>query len=76
VVTGTAVERARQLETSCEGIFAIGDVRAGSVKRVAAAVGDGAGVVAEVHGYLAAKDRDVADSLALTESRRLIAVAR
>src|SRR5277367_2835247 len=74
VVTGPAVDRARQLETSCEGIFAIGDVRAGSVKRVAAAVGDGAGVVAEVHGYLAAKDRDAADSLALTESRRLIAV--
>jgi thioredoxin reductase (NADPH) len=75
VVTGAAVERARQLETSCEGIFAIGDVRAGSVKRVAAAVGDGAGVVAEVHGYLAAKDRDAADSLALTESRQLIAVS-
>ena len=69
VVTGAAVERARQLETSCEGIFAIGDVRAGSVKRVAAAVGDGAGVVAEVHDYLASKDRDVADSLVLTESQ-------
>ena len=41
------------LETSRRGIFAIGDVRAGSVKRVAAAVGDGAQVVAAIHGYLA-----------------------
>jgi thioredoxin reductase (NADPH) len=35
-------------------VFAIGDVRAGSVKRVAAAVGEGAQVVAMLHGYLAA----------------------
>ncbi len=41
------------LETSRRGIFAIGDVRAGSVKRVAAAVGDGAQVVAAIHAYLA-----------------------
>jgi thioredoxin reductase (NADPH) len=41
------------LETSARGIFAIGDARAGSVKRVAAAVGDGARVVAAVHAYLA-----------------------
>lgn len=42
------------LETSVEGIFAIGDVRAGSTKRVAAAVGEGAAVVAQIHGALAA----------------------
>ncbi|MEO8455599.1 MAG: FAD-dependent oxidoreductase [Sphingomicrobium sp.] len=42
------------LETSRRGVFAIGDVRAGSVKRVAAAVGDGAQVVAAIHSYLAA----------------------
>jgi thioredoxin reductase (NADPH) len=43
----------RSLETSCPGIFAIGDVRAGSTKRVAAAVGEGAQVVATLHRYLA-----------------------
>jgi thioredoxin reductase (NADPH) len=41
------------LETSRPGVFAVGDVRAGSVKRVAAAVGDGAQVVAALHTYLA-----------------------
>lgn len=41
------------LETSRPGVFAIGDVRAGSVKRVAAAVGEGAQAVAAVHAYLA-----------------------
>jgi thioredoxin reductase (NADPH) len=41
------------LETSSRGIFAVGDVRACSVKRVAAAVGDGAQVVAAIHSYLA-----------------------
>jgi thioredoxin reductase (NADPH) len=34
-------------------VFAIGDVRAGSTKRVAAAVGEGAAVVAQIHGVLA-----------------------
>ncbi len=43
----------RPLQTSRPGVFAIGDVRAGSVKRVAAAVGEGAQVVAALHGYLA-----------------------
>jgi len=42
------------LETTVSGVFAIGDVRAGSTKRVAAAVGDGAAVVAQVHAWLAA----------------------
>jgi thioredoxin reductase (NADPH) len=41
------------LETSRAGIFAIGDVRSGSVKRVAASVGEGAQVVASLHAYLA-----------------------
>ena len=40
-------------ETNHPGVFAIGDVRAGSIKRVAAAVGDGAQVVAALHVYLA-----------------------
>ncbi len=42
------------LETSWPGVFAIGDVRAGSTKRVAAAVGEGAAVVAQIHSVLAA----------------------
>jgi thioredoxin reductase (NADPH) len=42
----------RPLETSRPGVFAIGDVRAGSVKRVAAAVGEGAQVVATLHAFL------------------------
>jgi thioredoxin reductase (NADPH) len=33
-------------------VFAVGDVRSGSVKRVAAAVGEGAQVVAALHGFL------------------------
>jgi thioredoxin reductase (NADPH) len=41
------------LETSVPGVFAIGDVRAGSTKRVAAAVGEGAQVVAALHQFLA-----------------------
>ena len=35
------------------GIFAVGDVRSGSTKRVAAGVGEGAQVVATIHAYLA-----------------------
>ncbi len=59
VVTGApAKARAARpvfpLETSQLGVFAIGDVRAGSTKRVAAAVGEGAAVVAQIHGFLAA----------------------
>jgi thioredoxin reductase (NADPH) len=41
------------LETSRRGVFAIGDVRSGSTKRVAAAVGEGAAVVAQIHALLA-----------------------
>jgi thioredoxin reductase (NADPH) len=49
----------RPLETNLPGVFAIGDVRSGSTKRVAAAVGDGAQVVAALHAFLAeAGDKD------------------
>ena len=41
------------LETSVPGIFAVGDVRSGSVKRVAAGVGEGGMAIAFVHQYLA-----------------------
>ena len=39
--------------TSVPGLFAVGDVRAGSVKRVASAVGEGSVVVSAVHAHLA-----------------------
>ncbi|MBP0624045.1 FAD-dependent oxidoreductase [Cupriavidus consociatus] len=42
------------LQTCVPGLFAIGDVRSGSTKRVATAVGEGAAVVAQIHAYLAA----------------------
>jgi thioredoxin reductase (NADPH) len=45
--------RPHPLETSVPGVFAAGDVRSGSVKRVAAAVGDGAAAVQGVHAFLA-----------------------
>ena len=41
------------LQTNVPGVFAIGDVRAGSVKRVGGAIGEGAAVVSEIHAYLA-----------------------
>jgi thioredoxin reductase (NADPH) len=46
-------EPPRPLETSVRGVFAVGDVRRGSVKRVASAVGEGSVVVSSVHAYLA-----------------------
>ena len=53
ILTGAEAGLGRQqLETSSEGVFAIGDVRSGSVKRVAAAVGEGAQVVSMLHAYL------------------------
>jgi thioredoxin reductase (NADPH) len=42
------------LETSLPGVFAAGDVRAGSIKRVASAVGEGALAITLVHAHLAA----------------------
>ena len=61
VLTGASVSQSphwnsnRQpflVETSCPGVFAAGDVRSGSVKRVASAVGEGAMAVQFVHEYL------------------------
>jgi thioredoxin reductase (NADPH) len=55
VLTGGDAGANSQHGTSLPGLFAIGDVRSGSVKRVAAAVGEGAAVVAQIHAHLAAK---------------------
>jgi thioredoxin reductase (NADPH) len=58
VLTGKEADSAsRLLETSVPGVFAIGDVRSGSVKRVAAAVGEGAQVVATLHAFLVKANR-------------------
>lgn len=53
VLTGDAVERPSPYETSCDGIFAVGDVRSGSVKRVASAVGEGSVVVSRIWTHVA-----------------------
>lgn len=57
VVTGAQCKQkdgqlASALETSVPGVFAVGDVRSGSVKRVGGAIGEGAQVVAALHGFL------------------------
>ena len=57
VVTGAQCDKgenrpASALETSVPGVFAVGDVRSGSVKRVGGAIGEGAQVVAALHGFL------------------------
>ncbi len=51
-VTGASARPPFLLETSHPGVFAAGDVRSGSVKRVASAVGEGAMSVQFVHEYL------------------------
>ena len=57
VLTGSACSNAAPgataLESNVPGVFAVGDVRSGSVKRVGAAIGEGAAVVALIHQYLA-----------------------
>ncbi|HSV59816.1 MAG TPA: FAD-dependent oxidoreductase [Variovorax sp.] len=59
VLTGTAALAGTQghvpstLETSVPGVFAVGDVRSGSVKRVGGAIGEGAAAVASIHQRLA-----------------------
>jgi thioredoxin reductase (NADPH) len=57
------------LETGVDGIFAVGDVRCGSVKRVGAAIGEGAAVVAQLHTFLARSDRPPAGAMRV-EARR------
>ena len=73
VLTGTDTgsgEHRRPLETSRPGVYAIGDIRAGSTKRVAAAVGEGAQVVAALHAYLAAQTQAAAAHAAPPATQR------
>ncbi len=66
ILTGADVPRAAwpldrspfTLETSMPGVFAAGDVRHGSVKRVASAVGEGSIAVQQLHQYFAAEQRE------------------
>ena len=53
ILTGDAAGAGNLLETSVPGIFAAGDVRSGSTKRCATAVGEGSMAVQFVHGHLA-----------------------
>jgi thioredoxin reductase (NADPH) len=59
VLTGEAARKGfpakpvAALETSVPGVFAVGDVRSGSVKRVGGAIGEGAAAVAQIHQHLA-----------------------
>jgi thioredoxin reductase (NADPH) len=60
VLTDVAVPRARTagrprlpFETALDGLFAAGDIRVGSMKRVAAAVGEGSSAIRSIHQYLA-----------------------
>ena len=61
VLTGGAAAHAgtahapAPLESSIPGVFAVGDVRSGSVKRVGGAIGEGAAAVAQIHSALAAR---------------------
>jgi thioredoxin reductase (NADPH) len=55
-VAATGLPTPRSLETSVPGVFAVGDVRAGSVKRVGGAIGEGAAVVSLIHQHLAARN--------------------
>ncbi|QUL36476.1 cyclic nucleotide-binding domain-containing thioredoxin-disulfide reductase [Erythrobacter sp. JK5] len=52
VLTGKEAGRDSPFETGTDGIFAVGDVRAGSVKRVASAVGEGSVVVSQIWNYV------------------------
>ncbi len=55
--TSHATDARSALESSVPGVFAIGDLRSHSTKRVAAAVGEGAAVVAQIHAYLSGSEK-------------------
>jgi pyruvate/2-oxoglutarate dehydrogenase complex dihydrolipoamide dehydrogenase (E3) component len=57
-----ATAQPQSLQSSVPGVFAVGDVRSGSVKRVGAAIGEGAAVVAQLHAYLGARRNASADT--------------
>jgi thioredoxin reductase (NADPH) len=58
ILTGSAVDAGTLLATTVPGVFAVGDVRSGSTKRCATAVGEGAWAVQLVHAHLATQERN------------------
>ena len=56
---GARGARPAPLESSVPGLFAVGDVRSGSVKRVGGAIGEGAAAVAQIHALFAERARSV-----------------
>ena len=52
LLSGPLARPPYHLETSLPGVFAVGDVRSGSMKRVASAVGEGATAISLIHHYL------------------------
>jgi thioredoxin reductase (NADPH) len=59
ILTGPTIGREDLLETSVPGVYAAGDVRAGSTKRCATAVGEGAMVVQFVHAHIAREGAEI-----------------
>ena len=62
-------------ETSIPGVFAVGDVRAGSVKRLASAVGEGGAAMRSVHQYLQQPPEERASRRATSPAKALAGVA-
>jgi thioredoxin reductase (NADPH) len=67
LLTGNAAGSDNLLETSIPGVYAIGDARCGSTKRVAAAVGEGAMVIPFVHERIGPRTHRVAEEPAVAE---------
>jgi len=70
IMTGGAVASESLFGTNLEAVFAVGDVRSGSVKRVASAVGEGSVVVSDIHKYLASTKK--ADSAYSVPARGVV----
>jgi thioredoxin reductase (NADPH) len=56
IITGSEAGANGTFGTNQPGVYAVGDVRSGSVKRVASAVGEGSVVISDIHRYLAMQD--------------------
>ncbi len=71
ILTGTQAGSAGLLQTSLPGVYAAGDVRSGSVKRCATAVGEGAMVVSLIHEHLSGTARSAPVASAEISQRRV-----
>jgi thioredoxin reductase (NADPH) len=81
ILTGMSAGSDTFFGTNQKGVYAVGDVRSGSVKRVASAVGEGSVVVSEIHTYLTALERikgaaaDIEKQRASPDPMQVLAVA-